>query len=76
VIDVIRAKTDSSLKLGLEQLKGGLSREVNKISRLILDISADLEAHIDFPEEDIGQEEIPGISRVLEEATCRIKSFA
>ncbi len=53
VIDIIRAKTDSALRLSLSQLSGGLSKEINKIRRGVLDILVSLEAAIDFPEEDL-----------------------
>ncbi len=54
VLDIIRAKTDAALKIGEEQLKGALSKEINRLRRSILDILAVLEADIDFPEEDTG----------------------
>ena len=53
VIDIIRAKTDSALKISLGQLNGSLSSEINKIRKGILDILVILEASIDFPEEGI-----------------------
>ena len=53
VIDIIRAKTDSALKIGLGQLSGSLSREINKIRQGLLDILVTLEANIDFPEEGV-----------------------
>jgi len=56
VIDIIRAKTDSALKVSLGQLSGGLSREINKIRGKLLDILVSLEANIDFPEEDIQEQ--------------------
>ncbi len=55
VIDTIRAKTDSALKISLEQLSGGLSKEINKIRRKLLDILAVMDANIDFPEEGFNQ---------------------
>ncbi|MEI6832345.1 MAG: tRNA uridine-5-carboxymethylaminomethyl(34) synthesis GTPase MnmE, partial [Candidatus Omnitrophota bacterium] len=51
VIDIIRAKTDSALKISLGQLNGSLSSEINKIRKELLDILVILEANIDFPEE-------------------------
>ncbi len=57
VIDIIRAKTDSALKVSLGQLSGGLSKEINKIRRMLLDILVVLEANIDFPEEGIKQQD-------------------
>ena len=55
VIDTIRAKTSSALKISLEQLSGGLSQEINKIRRRLLGFLAVLEANIDFPEEGLKQ---------------------
>jgi tRNA modification GTPase len=54
VIDLIRAKTDSALDISLEQLRGGLSREISVLRRRILKELSFLEACIDFPEEDTG----------------------
>ena len=48
VIDVIRSKTDASLKMAVGHLSGQLRHE-------ILRMIAHLEAAIDFPEEDIEQ---------------------
>lgn len=53
VLDVIRAKTDSSLKIAVGQLEGGLSKSVNEIMETVIDITAHVEASIDFPDEDI-----------------------
>ena len=53
VLDIIRAKTDSALRIGIEQLKGALSYQINKIGNELLDILSLLEANIDFPEEEI-----------------------
>ncbi len=53
VLDVIRAKTDAGLKASMGQLEGELSREINSIRSGIVDVCADIEAAIDFPEEDI-----------------------
>ncbi len=54
VLDTIRAKTDSALKIGLQQLKGALSEKINNLRNILLEIIAPLEANIDFPEEEIG----------------------
>lgn len=65
VIDTIRAKTDSALKVSLEQLSGGLSQEINKIRRQLLDTLMVLEANIDFPEEGIKQFDTAEINQNL-----------
>lgn len=53
VLDIIRAKTDYALKIGVEQLKGGLSSQINKIRNTLLGILSILEANIDFPDDQI-----------------------
>jgi len=53
VLDIIRAKTDSALKVSAEQLKGSLSKELGRIRQALLDALSLLEANIDFPEEEI-----------------------
>ena len=53
VMDLINAKTDKEVKASLKQLEGGLSSEINEIKSQLLDIMADIEANIDYPEYDI-----------------------
>ncbi len=53
VIDVIRAKTDESFKVSLNQLEGNISKKVREIREVLLEMIAHIEASIDFPEEDI-----------------------
>jgi tRNA modification GTPase len=59
VLDVIRAKTESSLKAAISQLDGALSKEISAIMDELADIASHIEAAIDFPEEhlDIFKEE-------------------
>jgi tRNA modification GTPase len=53
VMDIIRAKTDLSLRAANEQLLGGLSGEIAALRDRLLSLTAAVEAGIDFPEEDI-----------------------
>ena len=53
VLDIIRAKTDASLRAALGQLDGRLSSSLNKIRDELISISANIEASIDFPDDDI-----------------------
>jgi len=53
VIDIIRSKTDSSLKMAVGQLSGVLSEKIKGLRSEVLEMIAHLEAAIDFPEEDI-----------------------
>jgi len=65
VLDIIRAKTESALKIGVEQLKGSISGEINKVRKQLLDILSQIEANIDFPAEEIGTVNLKDINRRL-----------
>lgn len=53
VIDVIRAKTDASLRVAMGQLGGNLSQTIKTMRQGLLEMIAHLEVTIDYPEEDI-----------------------
>ena len=53
VIDVIRAKTDKSLQVSLNQLEGSLSAKVKDIMGILLEMLAHINATIDFSEDDL-----------------------
>lgn len=53
VIDLIKAKTDISFDLGLNQLSGALSEVLNKLKDELVSMQALIVANIDFPDEDI-----------------------
>ena len=53
VIDLINAKTDNEARASIEQLDGKLSQKVKEIRNKLLDVMADIEANIDYPEYDI-----------------------
>jgi tRNA modification GTPase len=53
VLDLIRARTDKSAELALQQVNGELSSWVETLREELLDILVQVEAAIDFPEEEI-----------------------
>lgn len=53
VIDMIKAKTDISFDIGLNQLSGALSEVLNKLKDELVSMQALIVANIDFPDEDI-----------------------
>lgn len=55
VIDIIRAKTDASLRMAVGHLEGFFSDKINGYRHSILELIAHLEAAIDFPEDDIDE---------------------
>lgn len=53
VVEMIRAKTDLSLRVAISQLRGHLSTKVEYIRKKLAKLRAKVEAIIDFPEEDV-----------------------
>lgn len=53
VIDLIRAQTDLALRSAAEQLEGRLGEKISQLREELIALLANLEAYIDFPEEDI-----------------------
>jgi tRNA modification GTPase len=53
VLDVVRAKTDISLRIAMQQLDGRISERVRKIRSSLVDALAYVEASLDFPEDEI-----------------------
>ena len=53
VQDLIRARSDRAADAAMEQLAGGLSRDVNGIYDEIIGVAADIEATLDFAEDDL-----------------------
>jgi len=53
VADLIHSRTELALRAANEQLAGKLSQRINTLRDEMLETLAHIEAHIDFPEEDI-----------------------
>ena len=53
VIDLINSKSDKEARASISQLEGNLSKNINDIKASLLDLMADIEANIDYPEYDI-----------------------
>jgi tRNA modification GTPase len=53
VMDLIRARTERAHSIALNELQGRLSAKLNDARDQLITILAHIEAHIDFPEEDI-----------------------
>ncbi len=53
VIDLLEAKTNSGVKLAVDQLQGNLFEEISEIRDTLVDILAVVEVAIDFPDDDV-----------------------
>lgn len=70
VMDLIRAKTDRSMKIALNQLDGNLSHLIDSLRKDILDVLAQVEVNIDYPEYDDVEEMT---TKLLKEKAIEIK---
>ncbi len=53
VMDIIRAKTELSMKSAISQSEGILSEKISDLRNRILEVIAHIEATVDYPEEDL-----------------------
>jgi tRNA modification GTPase len=72
VMDLIRAHSDLALRAANEQLSGGLGRRIEALREDLLNLVAHVEAHIDFPDEDITPETGAALRTRLDAARGRI----
>src|SRR5579875_309038 len=79
VADVVNAQTEEGLRQAELQLEGVLSHRVGEFKETLMDILAEIEAHVDFPEEDIDQfvreEMIQRLARLVEEMDRLLSTY-
>ena len=75
VMDVIGAQTDLALRAAQQQLGGKIGLETEEIRSLLLQIVAQIEAYIDFPDEDIAPQTGEALAGQLALAQKRIESL-
>lgn len=75
VMDLIRAKSDRAHTAALHELEGHLSAKINQARDRLVTILAHIEAHIDFPEDDIGPEVRSDLLRGTEEVLSFVQSL-
>ncbi len=79
VLDIIKSESDEELRYALVNAKGKLSEKINRIKEEVKGLITEVEAYIDFPEEEL---EIPGetwLSRIdglKREASALIASYS
>ena len=79
VMDIIQGKTEKSVSLSLDQLRGDLRDKVNEFKKALLDITAHVNVVLDYPEEGI-DDPLPvelrdNLEKVYEEANWLIDSY-
>jgi tRNA modification GTPase len=67
VIDLIHGKTEKSLSLSLDQLRGDLKDQILHLKKLLLDVVAHINVVLDYPEEGIDDPLPKGLINNLKE---------
>jgi tRNA modification GTPase len=75
VMDLIRAKSDRAHTAAIHELEGHLSAKINQARDQLVTILAHVEAHIDFPDDDIGPEVRGDLLRGTEEVLGFVQSL-
>ena len=75
VADVISSSSSSSLKIAVNQLKGGFSAELKDIRGRLLEITSLLELELDFSEEDVEFADRSKLSGLIDEVLAHISSL-
>ncbi|MBF0490750.1 MAG: tRNA uridine-5-carboxymethylaminomethyl(34) synthesis GTPase MnmE [Candidatus Omnitrophica bacterium] len=75
VLDIIRAKTETFVRVSQNQLKGQLSEEIESIRQQLMSVYTTLEALINFPEDDITTQVRDDVTARIEEAHNKIQAL-
>ncbi len=75
IIDIINSKTDLGLKSAVDHLEGSLSKKITQIRKSLLNIAANMQVTIDYPEEDIEEITKPELIEGLKDIERQISSL-
>jgi tRNA modification GTPase len=75
VADLINATSEHALRIASEQLSGHLSQAVERVGEPLRNILAEIEAGIDFPEEDIEPEQERAILEKIRESENQVRQL-
>lgn len=72
VHDVVTARTDAAARTALRQLGGDLGRVLDEATAAVVDVLAELEARLDFPDEDLGSADLGRLDERLAAALATL----
>ena len=75
IMDLINSKTEKEAKASINQLEGDLSNKIKEIRHDLLDVMADIEASIDYPEYDIEEVTNQKALNILDNVTNKLESL-
>lgn len=76
VMDLIRARSDQALAVAQRQLRGALRQRIDVLVSRLLDLCASVDAHVDFPEEDLPMEDRRHWHDVAQALSAEIQALA
>lgn len=76
VAEVIHARSERARRVALNQLDGQLSKKIHSFSDKIKSSLALLEAHIDFPDDEVGSLNLSSLSATLQDTEKQITALA
>ncbi len=76
VLDIIQAKTSASLRVAMQGLEGNLSRAVKAIRTDMMNALAYLTARIDFPEDEVEEQDIVPVLKAARDKLQKIADSA
>jgi len=79
VMDLIESKTNKSLDISIDQLRGDLKSQIKILKQLLIDVASHVNVIIDYPEEGIdeplSEELVEKLEEVYKKAEILIKSY-
>lgn len=72
VHDLVMARSDEAARAALRSLKGGLARTLEPVRAALVDALAEIEARLDFPDEDLGEAAKDALLGRLQDAACSL----
>jgi len=75
-LDIIRAKTERSSRIALNQLRGTLSEKITFLRDELTEIAMHIEAYIDFPEEELSLKTETSLLEKLEAVLTELRKLS
>lgn len=76
VMDLIQAQSDRAASAALEQLEGQLSQAFNRLYDALIGVAADLEASLDFEEDELSTATLDKLTDDLNRCRCALQRLA
>ena len=75
VADVIAAENAASHKIALQQMRGGISKEIKQLRKELLDFASLIELELDFAEEDVDFADRQAFEELIKKIQSLLKSL-